>query len=75
MVTRSGSNEFHGSGFWFYRTPSLNAKEWQFNVNNLRRPQFQQQIYGGSIGGPIRRNRTFFFYNNQRLTARTSNAD
>lgn len=73
MVTRSGGNEFHGSGFWFYRTPRLNANEWQNNLNNLGKAQFQQQIYGGSIGGPIKRNKTFFFYNAQRLTARVSN--
>lgn len=72
MVTRSGGNEFHGSGFWFYRTPRLNANEWQNNINNVRRPQFQQQIYGGSIGGPIKRNKMFFFYNAQRLTARNT---
>jgi hypothetical protein len=72
MVTRSGGNELHGSGFWFYRTPRLNANEWQNNVNNVRRPQFQQQIYGGSIGGPIKRNKMFFFYNAQRLTARNT---
>lgn len=73
MVSRSGGNEFHGTGFWFYRTPSLNANEWENNVNNLGKRQFQQQIYGGSIGGPIKRNKTFFFYNTQRLTARNSN--
>jgi len=73
MITRSGTNEFHGSGFWFYRTPRLNANEWEFNLNNTQKRQFQQQIYGGAIGGPIKRNKTFFFYNNQRLTARNSN--
>ena len=72
MVTRSGTNDLHGSGFWFYRTPRLNANEWEFNLNRLVKRQFVQHIYGGSIGGPIKRNKTFFFYNNQRLAARES---
>ncbi|HYP09414.1 MAG TPA: TonB-dependent receptor, partial [Bryobacteraceae bacterium] len=69
IMTRSGSNEFHGSGFWFYRTPRLNANEWENNLNNTGKRQFVQNIYGASVGGPIIRNKTFFFYNQQRLVA------
>ena len=39
MVTRSGSNNFHGDGFWFYRTPRLNANEWENNLDNLGKAQ------------------------------------
>ena len=76
MITRSGTNDFHGSGFWFYRSPSLNASEWQANFNRLSKPQFIQHIYGGSVGGPVTipkvydgKNKTFFFVNVQRLAA------
>ncbi len=69
LVTKSGTNEFHGTGFWFYRTPRLNANEWANNFNRLGKRQFVQNIYGGSVGGPIWKNRTFFFYNIQRLAA------
>ena len=72
MVTKSGTNEFHGDVFWFYRTPRLNANEWQNNINNIRKTQFVQNIPGWSIGGPIIRNKTFFFYNQQFLRARES---
>ena len=72
MVTRSGGNEFHGTGFWFYRTPRLNANEWQNNLDNIGKAQLQQNIYGGGIGGPIRRNKTFFFGEIQLLRARSS---
>jgi len=72
MVTKSGTNEFHGSGFYFYRTPRLNANEWENNINRLGKRQFVQNIYGGSIGGPIKRNKAFFFANIQRLAARES---
>jgi len=69
MITRSGSNEFHGSGFWFYRTPRLNANEWENNLNQVGKRQFVQHIAGGSVGGPLVRNRTFFFANVQVLRA------
>jgi hypothetical protein len=69
MVSRSGSNEFHGSLFWFYRTPRLNANEWEFNLDRLGKRQFVQNIAGGSFGGPIFKNKTFFFFNLQGLAA------
>ncbi len=74
MVTRSGTNDFHGDGFWFYRTPRLNANEWQNNLDNLGKAQLQQNIFGGGVGGPIIRNRTFFFVEIQALRARSSAA-
>ncbi len=69
MITRSGSNEMHGSGFWFYRTPGLNANEWENNLNNLGKRKFIQHIFGGSVAGPLVRNKTFYFANIQRLAA------
>lgn len=69
MITRSGTNEFHGAGFWFYRTPRLNANEWENNLNNVGKRQFVQHIWGGSLGGPVVRNKTFFFSNVQLLRA------
>ena len=72
MVTRSGTNELHGNGFWFYRTPRLNAGEFQNNIDGLGKPQLQQNIFGGGIGGPIVKNKTFFFANVQMLRARSS---
>ncbi|MBL8227293.1 MAG: hypothetical protein JNL98_02400, partial [Bryobacterales bacterium] len=68
-VTRSGTNELHGNAFWFYRTPRLNANPWQNNFNRVGKEQFVQNIYGGSIGGPIFKNRTFYFANWQELRA------
>jgi len=76
MITRSGSNELHGGGFWFYRTPRLNANEWEYNMSQppLGKRKFVQNIFGGSVGGPIVKNRTFFFANIQRLMANQTNS-
>ncbi len=69
MITRSGSNDFHGTLFEFYRTPSINANEWENNLDNIGKRQFVQHIFGGSISGRIIRNKTFFFANGQGLRA------
>lgn len=78
MVTKSGTNNFHGTGFWFYQSPILNANGADIKENELAhgqpniRPQFVQNIYGGSVGGPIIKNKTFFFVNVQLLHALNS---
>ena len=69
MVTRSGTNSFDGTLFYFDRRPEYNANEWENNLNGLPKREFTQKIPGFSIGGPIRRNRTFFFANTQWLRA------
>jgi hypothetical protein len=57
IITRSGANQAHGSLFEFFRNNDLNAYEWgALSATPLHRNQ-----YGGSIGGPIRKNKTFFF--------------
>jgi hypothetical protein len=70
LVTKSGSNDFHGTAFWFYQTPSLHANSLGNNLNGVQRPQFVQHIAGYSVGGPILRNRMFFFTNLQVLRTR-----
>jgi hypothetical protein len=70
MVTRSGTNNFDGTLFYFDRRPEYNANEWQNNFNSLPKRQFTQRVPGFSVGGPIQRNRTFFFANTQWLRAK-----
>jgi hypothetical protein len=67
FVTRSGTNSFHGTAFEFYQTPELNANEYQSNLNGRPKNQFVQHIFGGSFGGPIIKNKFFFFTNLQLL--------
>src|SRR5262245_41590769 len=70
-VTKSGTNEFHGSAFEFLRNDLFNARNYFAQTNStLKRNQF-----GGVIGGPIARNRVFFFGGIQRETIRTDPAD
>jgi hypothetical protein len=65
VVTKSGTNEFHGNAFEFFRNSVLNAQGY-FNVT---KPQFQQNQFGGTFGGPIKKDRAFFFlsYEGRRI--------
>ena len=67
LNTRSGTNAFHGNVFWFYQTPGLNANDPGNKENGIDRPQFVQNILGFGVGGPIFKNKTFFFVNTQFL--------
>lgn len=69
MVTRNGTNTLSGTVFYFDRRPEYNANEWENNIAGLEKREFTQYMPGFSVGGPIRRNRTFFFVNNQWLRA------
>lgn len=72
FVTRSGTNRFTGNAFEYYQTPRFNANQYANNLNGRPKNQFVQNIYGGSFGGPIIKNRLFFFTNLQLL--RTSDS-
>ena len=61
MITKSGTNLFHGSGFLFARDKALSAKDYFSKRDNLDKNPFSRQQWGGSIGGPLLRNRMFFF--------------
>jgi hypothetical protein len=65
-VTKSGTNSFHGTGFWFYRDSFLQTH----NFFQLTAPPIHQNQYGGTIGGPIWKSKMFFFYGLQVLRAR-----
>ena len=82
LVTKSGSNDFHGNVFEYYRTPALDAKSYPTTIAGLPKDQFVQHIFGGSLGGPLfnpgfgegthtgwLRDKAFFFVNLQLLRA------
>src|SRR5262245_41439289 len=74
VVTRSGTNEFHGNVFEYNRNTAYNANDFFNNRAGLAREVLIRNQFGASIGGPIRRNKAFFFFNwqsqrmNQSLT-------
>ena len=70
VVTKSGTNELHGSVFEFYRDKALNANSPINELNNRPKSPYHYHQFGGTLGGPIRRNRDFFFvnYDGQRNT-------
>src|SRR3989442_1912074 len=61
VATRSGTNVFHGSAFYFNRNTDYNANEWFNNANRQPRPDLKLNQYGFDVGGPVFKNKTFFF--------------
>jgi hypothetical protein len=62
MTTRSGTNEFHGSLFWTNRNSKLDANSWNNNFQGVGKDYYNGNQFGGRIGGPIIKNKTFFFF-------------
>jgi Carboxypeptidase regulatory-like domain len=61
VVTKSGSNQFHGDAFEFHRDNHLSTEDYFSQQAKLPKPVFRQNQFGGTFGGPIRKNSTFFF--------------
>jgi outer membrane receptor protein involved in Fe transport len=68
VVTKSGTNKFHGNMYEFFRNKVLNANPYCFSIPCVK-PQFNQNQFGGTFGGPIKKDRTFFFasYEGRRI--------
>ncbi|MBC8128001.1 MAG: TonB-dependent receptor, partial [Gloeobacteraceae cyanobacterium ES-bin-144] len=62
VVTKSGSNEFHGNLFEFHRNQRLSSKNFFAERADQPIPVFRQNQFGGTLGGPVKRNSTFFFF-------------
>ena len=62
LVTRSGSNQWHGSLFEIHRNTVTTANDFFNNAAGVERPQLLRNIFGGSVGGPIKKDRAFFFF-------------
>ena len=61
VATRSGTNEFHGTLFYFFRNDSLNSKEFYANAQDQPKREVRLNQYGFEVGGPIIKKKTFFF--------------
>ena len=72
MSIKSGTNEYHGSAFEFLRNDKLDANGFFSNRNNVKRGALRQNIFGGTFGGPIKRDKAFFFVDYEQTERRTS---
>jgi len=62
VITKSGTNRMHGTGFWFFRERAMNANTFINNSRGIVRQPYHFNQFGGNIGGPIKRDKLFFFF-------------
>jgi hypothetical protein len=69
VVTKSGTNQFHGNMYEFFRNKVLNSNAYCFSADGCPKPKFNQNQFGGTFGGPLKKDRTFFFasYEGRRI--------
>ena len=70
IVTRSGTNRFHGTAFDYLRNDVFDANDWFAEHAGLKKPEERQNDFGGTIGGPILKDRAFFFFSYEGLRLR-----
>src|SRR5258708_19047076 len=61
IITKSGTNTFHGSAFEYFRNDIFDTRDWFAKAGTTPKPEYRQNQFGGSIGGPILKNKTVFF--------------
>jgi hypothetical protein len=72
VVTKGGSNQLHGSAYWFFQNEAMNANDFFFNRDGISRPEARRNEGGFTLGGPIVKERAFFFGSYQRTQALTA---
>ena len=73
VVTKAGTNAFHGTAYEFYRPSTFASNSYYNNANGIPQHRFVRNNFGFSIGGPIKRDKLFFFNNTEWLRIRSSN--
>lgn len=72
LTTKSGTNEIHGTAYWFNRVSALGSNDFDNNANGLDKPVYTRNQPGYSIGGPIIKNKLFFFQSTEWIRIRSS---
>jgi hypothetical protein len=67
QITKSGSNSFHGAGYEYFQSDQLKADSYNFSSTPQPKPFLRYHNYGGAIGGPIVKNKLFFYFNIDRI--------
>jgi len=75
LVTKSGSNSWHGAAFEFYRGTLFEANDWFSNASGTPRTPLVRNTFGGAFGGPILKNKLFFFYSYEGRRDATSTGE
>ena len=75
MVMKSGTNQFRGNGFYYWRDNALASTPWNTNRLGGRKSEFSRDIFGATLGGPVLRSRVFFFANYQGTREETPPTD
>ena len=70
VVTKSGTNAFHGTAFEYFRNDVLDANNWFADNKGLPKPELRQNDFGGVLGGPIKKDKLFFFGSYEGLRVR-----
>jgi hypothetical protein len=73
LVTKSGTNRFHGSVYEFFRNEKLDANDWFLNRQGSPRQELRENNAGATMGGPVRKDRAFFFFSYELDPYRTPN--
>src|SRR5258708_14957402 len=72
VVTKSGTNQFHGSAYEFLQNSALNSNNWFNNQNGAKISPKKQNQFGGTMGGPILKDKFFFFTDYQVTISRST---
>jgi len=73
VITKSGTNAFHGTAYEFYRPSTFASNSYYNNANRIAQHRFVRNNFGFSVGGPIKHDKLFFFNNTEWLRVRSSN--
>src|ERR1700686_307876 len=74
VATKSGTNDFHGGAYEYHQSTGLEANQFFFNAAGIPRQALHRNVFGGTLGGPIKKDKLFFFgsYQGQRITDATN---
>ena len=72
LATKSGTNDVHGTAFWYLRDSSMDANNFFANATGRALGEFRRHEYGGSVGGPVVSNKVFYFVNLEKRYARSA---
>ncbi len=71
VAVKSGTNDFHGTGWWFHNNQHFNSDSTYFRSSTYKKPFSVLNIFGGNLGGPIKKDKLFFVFNYERTAERT----